>query len=91
MIIFPAIDLRGGQVVRLKQGRFDNVTVYSDDPVQMAKQWVSLGAQWLHIVDLDGAQTGHMDNKEIIQEIAQSIDVPMGSRRCHQRIRSRGE
>lgn len=53
--IFPAIDLRGGRVVRLKQGRVENETVYFDDPARAAQQWIEQGAEWLHIVNLDGA------------------------------------
>ncbi len=55
MIIFPAIDLRNGRVVRLKQGRAEDETVYGDEPAQMALRWQSEGAQWLHVVNLDGA------------------------------------
>lgn len=77
MIIFPAIDIKDGKVVRLLQGKFDQVTEYAQDPVSVAKQWESLGAQWLHIVDLDGAQTGAVQNKEVILKIAQAINIPI--------------
>lgn len=77
MIIYPAIDIMGGRCVRLLQGRFDSETVYGDDPVLMAEKWVSLGAQWLHTVDLDGAKDGISSNRQIIYEIAKKINVPV--------------
>lgn len=77
MIIFPAIDIKDGKVVRLTQGKFDKVTVYSDDPLSFAKQWASLGAEWLHIVDLDGAQTGEMKNLSLITQIAKAVEIPI--------------
>ncbi len=77
MIVFPAIDIKDGKVVRLLQGKFDNMTQYSEDPVMIAKQWENRGAQWLHIVDLDGALTGEMKNIEIIKKIAQSVEIPI--------------
>ena len=55
MIVFPAIDLRQGKCVRLRQGRLEAETVFSDDPVAMAEHWASQGAEWLHVVNLDGA------------------------------------
>ena len=55
MIIYPAIDLRGGKVVRLKEGDPARMTAYSDDPAEMARKWLSMGAVWLHVVNLDGA------------------------------------
>jgi phosphoribosylformimino-5-aminoimidazole carboxamide ribotide isomerase len=73
MIIFPAIDIKGGKVVRLRQGKFSEVTEYSSDPLATAQHWVSQGAQWLHLVDLDGAQTGEMKNFEIIEKIANEV------------------
>jgi len=77
MIIFPAIDIKEGKVVRLAQGKFDAVTEYSGAPVAMAKTWEGKGAQWLHVVDLDGAQTGKMQNIDLIVEIAQSVNIPV--------------
>ncbi len=76
MLIIPAVDIRQGQCVRLFQGKFDEVTVFFDDPVQMAMQWVKLGANYLHIVDLDGAETGRVVNMVVINEIAQRVSVP---------------
>ena len=58
MIIYPAIDIRGGRCVRLTEGRFDAETVFADDPAEMAAKWAACGAEWLHLVDLDGALAG---------------------------------
>jgi len=77
VIIFPAIDIKNGKVVRLSQGKFDDVTVYSDDPIEVAKGWEKQGAEWLHIVDLDGAQTGNLKNFEIIRTLSNSINIPI--------------
>ena len=77
MIIFPAIDIKDGKVVRLIQGKFDRVTEYSPDPVSMAKHWEGQGAQWLHVVDLDGAQSGEIKNTSIILEIVKAIKIPV--------------
>ncbi|WP_020469092.1 1-(5-phosphoribosyl)-5-[(5-phosphoribosylamino)methylideneamino]imidazole-4-carboxamide isomerase [Zavarzinella formosa] len=76
MLILPAIDLRGGKCVRLKQGDYSQETVFGDDPVAMARRWVSEGAKTLHLVDLDGAKAGHPVNGEVIQQIVQAVDVP---------------
>lgn len=77
MILIPAIDLKGGHVVRLFQGKFSDVTEYGDDPLAFAKKWVDLGAQWLHLVDLDGAKDGVMVNRKIIAQIARGVNVPV--------------
>jgi phosphoribosylformimino-5-aminoimidazole carboxamide ribotide isomerase len=77
MIIFPAIDLMGGQVVRLEQGKAEAKTVYSDDPVAMALRWQNEGAEWLHVVDLDGAFTGKPQNMEWIGKIVQALKIPV--------------
>jgi len=77
MILIPAIDIQTGKVVRLKQGRFDEVTVYSEDPVKTAQHWEALGAPRLHLVDLDGAQTGELKNLEIIRQIAKTVKIPI--------------
>jgi phosphoribosylformimino-5-aminoimidazole carboxamide ribotide isomerase len=76
MIIFPAIDLMDGQVVRLEQGQADRKTVYSDDPVAFARQWQEEGAEWLHLVDLDAAFTGEPKNLEVVRNITEAIDIP---------------
>ena len=74
--IFPAIDLKGGRCVRLRQGRADDATTYSDDPAGMAQHWQSLGAEWLHVVDIDGAFQGQSAHREIIQKIA-AVGIPI--------------
>jgi phosphoribosylformimino-5-aminoimidazole carboxamide ribotide isomerase len=70
MLLIPAIDLKNGQCVRLRQGDMDDTTVFSDDPVAMAGKWADAGARRLHIVDLDGAFAGKPKNAEVIHEIA---------------------
>jgi phosphoribosylformimino-5-aminoimidazole carboxamide ribotide isomerase len=75
--IIPAIDILNGRCVRLKQGRYDAETVYSKDPVEMAKKWESEGAKRLHVVDLDGARTGIPNNIEIIKSIAKELNIPV--------------
>jgi len=77
MIVFPAIDIRDGKCVRLLKGEFDKETVYSDDPVEMALNWQSQGAKYIHIVDLDGARTGSQKNFEIIEKIINALDIPV--------------
>ncbi len=77
MIIFPAIDLRGGKCVRLIQGDFDKETVYSDDPQATALKWQSLGAKFLHVVDLDGARAGSPQNLDAIKKILAAIKIPI--------------
>jgi len=77
MIIYPAVDVKEGRCVRLVQGEFDKVTVYSDNPVEMALKWEQLGAQYLHVVDLDGARTGHVQNISTISEMAVKLGIPL--------------
>lgn len=77
MIIFPAIDIKNGNCVRLKQGKFDELDVYFDDPVEVAKIWKEKGAKFIHIVDLDGAKDGKSKNYEIIKKIAEIINIPI--------------
>jgi len=76
MLIIPAIDLRGGKVVRLFQGKFDRQKVYSNDPVKAAKHWARQGAQFLHIVDLDGALNGTPKNLKAVKEISAKVGIP---------------
>ncbi|MFC1900931.1 1-(5-phosphoribosyl)-5-[(5-phosphoribosylamino)methylideneamino]imidazole-4-carboxamide isomerase [Chloroflexota bacterium] len=76
MEVIPSIDLRGGFCVRLYQGDYGNETVFSDDPIQMALHWQSLGAPRLHIVDLDGAATGEPGNVDIINTLARAMLIP---------------
>ena len=77
MIIFPAIDLKDGLCVRLMQGDPDRATVYGKDPVEVAKHWEAEGAEWLHLVDLDGAFAKSPVNDLIIRKIAQSVSIPV--------------
>ena len=76
MQIFPAIDLRGGKCVRLKQGDYAQETVFSDDPVEMARRWADEGAQWLHLVDLDGARAGEPTNHDVVGRIVREGGIP---------------
>lgn len=81
MLLIPAIDLKGGKCVRLRQGRMEDDTVFSDDPVAMALHWAEAGAERLHLVDLDGAFAGQPINADIIYDIAQAlpdIDIQVG-------------
>ena len=77
MIIFPAIDLRGGKCVRLIQGDYSKETVYSDDPQATALKWQSLGAKFLHVVDLDGAKAGSPQNLDAIKKILDAVNIPI--------------
>ena len=77
MIIIPAIDLVDGQCVRLFQGKKEAVTTYSNDPEAVARRWESLGAELIHIVDLDGAFTGNQVNLDAIGKIRQSVKIPL--------------
>ena len=76
MILLPAIDLMSGQVVRLRQGKATEKTVYSDDPVAFALRWEREGGDYLHIVDLDAAFTGMQRNLEVVRAIAGAISIP---------------
>lgn len=77
MLIIPAIDLRAGKCVRLVEGRLDRETVYSDDPVAVARLWEDQGARWLHVVDLDGAFTGEPKNWDMIRGILSAVRIPV--------------
>jgi phosphoribosylformimino-5-aminoimidazole carboxamide ribotide isomerase len=77
MILFPAIDIRGGKCVRLIQGDYSQEIIYNDSPTAMAKEWEAQGAAYIHVVDLDGAKTGDSLNKEAIQAIAGSVSIPV--------------
>ena len=76
MIIFPAIDIRGGKCVRLLKGDFNQETVFSDSPADMARKWQAQGAEYLHLVDLDGALAGSSQNLAAIEEILKVVDIP---------------
>jgi phosphoribosylformimino-5-aminoimidazole carboxamide ribotide isomerase len=77
MIVIPAIDLRGGRCVRLVQGKPEAETVFSDDPVAMARHWAGLGAERLHVVDLDGAFSGAPKQTALIREIVEAVSIPV--------------
>jgi phosphoribosylformimino-5-aminoimidazole carboxamide ribotide isomerase len=77
MIVYPAIDLRGGRCVRLVEGDFARETVFGDDPVAMARRWAAAGASWLHVVDLDGARAGAPVQADVVARICRAIDVPV--------------
>jgi phosphoribosylformimino-5-aminoimidazole carboxamide ribotide isomerase len=77
MIIYPAIDIKDGRCVRLVQGKFSDVTVYSDHPVEMALKFEQLGAEYLHVVDLDGARLGEPQNIAAISEMAVKLGIPV--------------
>lgn len=77
MEVIPAIDLRGGRCVRLYQGDYDRETVFSDDPMEVARRWVDLGARRLHVIDLDGAKSGKQPNAEAAYDIAGEAGVPV--------------
>ncbi|MBN2333328.1 MAG: 1-(5-phosphoribosyl)-5-[(5-phosphoribosylamino)methylideneamino]imidazole-4-carboxamide isomerase [Deltaproteobacteria bacterium] len=76
MLIIPAIDLKDGNCVRLRQGRLDDDTLFSTDPVQMAEHWQAEGARYLHLVDLNGAFAGHPVNREVIAAIVRTLTIP---------------
>jgi phosphoribosylformimino-5-aminoimidazole carboxamide ribotide isomerase len=76
MLLLPAIDLMGGEVVRLKRGRAAEKTVYSSDPVAIAKKWEDAGADWLHLVDLDAAFSGEPRNLPHVERICAAVDLP---------------
>lgn len=77
MIIFPAIDIRDGKCVRLTEGRFDQETIFADRPVDMAVRWMKEGAEYLHLVDLDGALAGKPVNMAAIKEIIKAVNIPV--------------
>lgn len=77
MIIFPAVDLQGGKAVRLRQGRADDTTVFSSDPVAAALRWQEQGATWLHLVDLDGAFRGEGVNTATVRDICHALTIPV--------------
>lgn len=77
MVIYPAVDIRGGKCVRLYQGRFDSEKVYSNEPYEIAKKWESEGAEFLHLVDLDGALYGSPKNLEAVERIVQTVEIPV--------------
>lgn len=77
VILFPAIDIRNGNCVRLIQGDYDKETIYGDSPTKMALEWERKGAEYIHLIDLDGAKTGNSLNKQAIQAVAQAVSIPV--------------
>lgn len=77
MIVFPAIDLLGGRAVRLAQGDYERVTVYNEDPVAQAREFAEAGAEWIHVVDLDGARDGVPGNTAVIERIVAEVGIPV--------------
>ncbi|MHA6259756.1 1-(5-phosphoribosyl)-5-[(5-phosphoribosylamino)methylideneamino]imidazole-4-carboxamide isomerase [Sporosarcina sp. CAU 1771] len=77
MILFPAIDIRNGNCVRLIQGDYNKEIVYGDSPTDMALEWQRQGAEYLHIIDLDGAKSGNSLNQEAIREVAKAVTIPI--------------
>jgi phosphoribosylformimino-5-aminoimidazole carboxamide ribotide isomerase len=77
VILYPAIDIRGGQAVRLTQGDYERETVYDADPVEAASRWAGEGAEFLHVVDLDGARAGEPLNLETVRRIATAVECPI--------------
>ncbi len=77
MIIFPAIDIKNGKCVRLEQGDFNKEKVFSENPAEIAKNFEKLGAQYIHLVDLDGALGGELKNKEVISKIIEAVNIPL--------------
>ena len=76
MLIYPAIDLRGGRCVRLRQGDYSQETVFGDDPAAVAERWAGAGASYLHVVDLDGAREGRPVNGDSVRAIVSAAGVP---------------
>ncbi len=77
MLVIPAIDLRGGGVVRLRQGSFQDETRYSANPVDLVRQWLEQGAEWVHMVDLDGAKSGRPVNTALVREVAEQTTAKL--------------
>ena len=77
MIVYPAIDIKGGKCVRLKQGNFGEITVFSDEPALVAQDWQASGASYIHVVDLDGARRGARYNTEVVRKILSVVNIPV--------------
>ena len=77
MIIFPAIDIKDGRCVRLTQGKFDQVSIYNDNPAEVARLWESMGAQYIHLVDLDGAKVGSPASRDMVKSVIDAVDIPV--------------
>jgi len=77
VIVLPAIDILGGRAVRLAQGDYDRVTVYNEDPVEQAREFAEAGAEWIHVVDLDGARDGVPGNIDVVERIVSEVGLPI--------------
>ena len=77
LTLYPAIDLKDGQCVRLRRGAMDQATVYSDDPAAQARTWQDAGFEWLHVVDLNGAFAGRPANAEAVEAILGAVSIPV--------------
>jgi len=77
VIVYPAIDIRGGRCVRLVEGDFARETAFDADPAEAAKRWAAAGAEWIHVVDLDGAVAGKSVNTDAIERIVSAVDIPI--------------
>jgi phosphoribosylformimino-5-aminoimidazole carboxamide ribotide isomerase len=77
MIVFPAIDIQDGKAVRLRRGDFADVTVFGDDPVELAKYWQAEGAEALHVIDLDAARTGELQNFAVVERLVKAVQIPI--------------
>ncbi len=77
MVIYPAIDIKDKSCVRLTQGDYDKMIIYEKDPVKVAKRWERMGAEILHLVDLDGAKDGNRINQPVVKEILENINIPI--------------
>lgn len=77
MLIIPAIDIKEGRCVRLTEGQFEDVEIFSDDPVMVATKWANKGAMMLHVVDLDGARYGKLTNISLLEKIIKKINIPV--------------
>ena len=91
MLIIPAIDIKEGRCVRLTGGKFEDVEIFSDDPVAVAVKWADKGAKMLHIVDLDGARYGKLTNISLVEQIIKKISIPVqvgGGIRSYQEVKN---
>jgi len=91
MIIIPAIDIKEGKCVRLREGRFSDTEIFSDDPMKVAVKWADKGAEMLHIIDLDGARYGKLTNITLVEQLIKKIGIPVqvgGGIRSYQEVKS---
>lgn len=90
MLIIPAIDIKEGRCVRLTEGKFEDVEIFSDDPVAVAVKWANKGAKMLHVVDLDGARYGKLTNVLLLEKIIKKVNIPVqvgGGIRCYEEVK----